>query len=122
MNVNSVLKRAQHADRNLQRWRQPQTRSVLINSRTEVNYMCAAPIYLAMKNDARVQFYFAATDDSAKIDQIYREADQDILKIGAGQAAMKRFDAYLTSDFMGQIAARIVPHTDVPRRGGQVQF
>lgn len=62
--------------------------------------MCAAPIYLAMKDDARVQFYFAATEDSAKIDQIYREADQDILKISARQAAMKRFDAYLTSDFM----------------------
>ncbi|MEJ7709172.1 MAG: hypothetical protein WKF84_04765 [Pyrinomonadaceae bacterium] len=53
---------------------------MLINSRTEVNYMCAAPIYLAMKDDARVQLYFASTEDPANIDRIYREADPDIFE------------------------------------------
>lgn len=100
MNLSPLLKVTQRLDRKWQRWRRPDVRSVLVNSRTPVNYMCAAPIYLAMKDDRRVRFYFTSTEDPKGMPEIYREADPSIQMISPQRASLMRFDAYLASDFL----------------------
>lgn len=100
MNLSSITKLARRLDRDWQRWRYPDMRRILVNARTPVNYMCAAPIYLAMKDDPRVQFYFTSTEDPAGMKRIYKEADPSIQLISPNRASLMRFDAYIASDFM----------------------
>jgi hypothetical protein len=58
-----------------------------------------APIFRAMERDPRLAFYFTQSHEPVKIDYVYREAP-DVRKIHPRLAALVRFDAYLTSDFL----------------------
>jgi CDP-glycerol glycerophosphotransferase (TagB/SpsB family) len=58
-----------------------------------------APVVRAMARDERVQFYFTASEEPARIREIYHEAPH-VRLVDPRRAALMRFDAYVASDFM----------------------
>jgi CDP-glycerol glycerophosphotransferase (TagB/SpsB family) len=59
----------------------------------------AAPVYRAMQADPRVEYYFTASEEPARISEIYHEA-RGVRLIHPRRAALIRFDVYIASDFM----------------------
>jgi CDP-Glycerol:Poly(glycerophosphate) glycerophosphotransferase len=94
-----VLNFTREADRRLAHWRSD-TRSVLINSRTAMNYSIVRPICDAMRGDRRVRFYFTSSERPTKLTEVYAEAGNDACLIHPRRAMLKRFDAYLTADLL----------------------
>ena len=80
--------------------RRPNRRNVLIDSRTAMNYVMAAPIQAAMAADPRVAFYATASEAPAEVSSIYRGALAGTRLISPQRAAAMRFDAYLTADLL----------------------
>ena len=76
------------------------TRQVLVDSRTAVNYEMVAPVVRAMAADARVRFGFTASEEPDRIAEIYRDASVNSWLVTPTRAALMKWDAYLTSDFM----------------------
>ena len=79
--------------------RRGETRRILVDSRTPVNYVMVAPIVRAMRHDARVEFLFTASEEPRRAREIYSEAPGVQIVHPLLAAAMK-FDAYIASDFM----------------------
>ena len=75
-------------------------RHILVDSRTSVNYEMVAPVVRAMADDERVRFSFMASEDPGALERIYRDAPPEARYVGPARAALSRWDAYLTSDFM----------------------
>ena len=75
-------------------------RRILVDSRTAVNYEMVAPVVRAMKDDGRVRFTFTASEEPGAAGAIYRNADPGTELMGPARAALVKWDAYLTSDFM----------------------
>src|SRR5512143_2771860 len=94
-----LLNRAREADRQLAHWHS-QARTVLVDSRTAMNYAVARPICESMRSDDRVRFYFTSSEQPAKLREVYREAGGDARLIHPRRAMLKRFDAYLTADWL----------------------
>jgi hypothetical protein len=76
------------------------TRHILVDSRTPVNYEMVGPVVRAMRGDPRVQFTFTASAEPAALERIYAGAGPTVRRISPTRAALRRWDAYLTSDFM----------------------
>lgn len=98
MSVGALLKLAQKADTRLHRWRSPERRSILVNSRTAMNYSIIAPIHRAMQADPRVTFFFTSSEDPARNAEVYREAGPSARTISPARAALMKFDVYLAAD------------------------
>jgi CDP-glycerol glycerophosphotransferase (TagB/SpsB family) len=79
--------------------RRDDRRQVLIDGRTPVNYVMVAPILRAMAGDRRVQFFFTASEEPARMRSIYAELPECAL-VHPLRAATMKFDAYVASDFM----------------------
>jgi CDP-Glycerol:Poly(glycerophosphate) glycerophosphotransferase len=75
-------------------------RSVLIDSRTAMNYVMAAPIQAALAADPRVVFYATASESPGATRTIYQGALPRTTPITPARAALMRFDAYLTADLL----------------------
>ncbi|HET7217918.1 MAG TPA: CDP-glycerol glycerophosphotransferase family protein [Vicinamibacterales bacterium] len=75
-------------------------RSVLIDSRTAMNYVMAAPVQAAMAADPRVRFYATSTEAPSKMHEIYRRALPGTTLVSPLGASLMRFDAYLTADLL----------------------
>jgi hypothetical protein len=75
-------------------------RSVLVDSRTAMNYVMAAPVQAALASDSRIQFFATSTDGATPLHDIYRNALAGTNVITPARAAFKRFDAYLTADLL----------------------
>jgi hypothetical protein len=75
-------------------------RRILVDSRTPVNYEMVAPVVRAMANDRRVEFVFTASEEPHRLHAIYRHAGAGTRLLSPRRAALARWDAYLTSDFM----------------------
>jgi len=74
-------------------------RRVLIDARTPLNFTMVAPIYRMMRSDPRVEFWFTASEEPARVAEIYHEAP-GVRLVHPRRAALMKFDAYITSDFM----------------------
>jgi hypothetical protein len=74
-------------------------RRILIDARTPVNYTIVAPVVRAIEADARIEISFTASEEPRRMAQIYREAPR-ARTIHPRLAALKKFDAYIASDFM----------------------
>jgi CDP-glycerol glycerophosphotransferase (TagB/SpsB family) len=98
MGIGSLLKFARRADERWQRWQRPQSRAVLVDSRTAMNYAIVAPLHRAMGADSRVSFYFTCSEDPQRSAEIYRDAGAEARLISPARAALMKFDAYLTAD------------------------
>lgn len=75
-------------------------RSILIDSRTAMNYVMAAPIQAALAADPRVVFYATASDSPGAVRAIYHKALPGTRVVTPARAALMRFDAYLTADLL----------------------
>jgi CDP-glycerol glycerophosphotransferase (TagB/SpsB family) len=93
-------------DRRRQRQR-GDTRRVLVDARTGVNYVMVAPVVKAMAADERVSFFFTATEEPRRLREIYSQAP-DVRLIHPRRAGLMAFDAYIASDF---IWARLLRET-----------
>jgi hypothetical protein len=101
----NVLAAARRLDTGL--GRRGHARHVLVDARTPLNFAMVAPVVSAMAADARIRFVFTASEDPGSVQRIYREAPPDTTFIGPARAALRRWDAYLTSDFMWARLARV---------------
>lgn len=75
-------------------------RRILVDGRTRVNYTMFAPVHAAMRGDDRIRFDFIASEEPSRARSIFAEAGRDARIVGPIRAAVTRYDAYLTSDFM----------------------
>ncbi len=98
MSFASLLKFVQQTDDQWHRQRNPENRTVLVDSRTPMNYAIMAPIHKAMRPDPRVTFYFTASEEPKRSAEIYREAGSEARIISPSRAALMKFNAYLTAD------------------------
>jgi CDP-glycerol glycerophosphotransferase (TagB/SpsB family) len=98
MGFGSLLKLAQQTDDKWHRWSHPESRNILVDSRTPMNYAIIAPIHRAMRADKRVTFYFTSSEDPKRNSEIYSDAGKDARTISPSRAALMKFDAYLTAD------------------------
>src|SRR5438270_7781307 len=73
---------------------------ILVDARTPVHYSMFAPVHAAMIDDDRVRFSFVASEEPARARAIFNDAGRDADIVGPARAALMRFDAYITSDFM----------------------
>ena len=105
--VSTLLRGVRRLDKRLTR--RPDRRRILVDARTPVNFTMIAPVFRAMQADPRVEFYFTATEEPARMAEIYHEAlaadgsrshTGRIRLIHPRRAAVIRFDAYIASDFM----------------------
>src|SRR6185295_17657874 len=95
--MHGVLDAIRRADRAI--GRRSGRRRVLVDARTPVNFTMVAPVYRAMQADPRGEICFTATEEPARMAEIYHEA-RGIRLIHPRRAAVTKFDAYLASDFM----------------------
>jgi hypothetical protein len=95
--VSTLLRGARGLDKRLSR--RSDRRRILVDARTPVNFTMAAPVYRAMQADPRVEYYFTASEEPARISEIYHEA-RGVRLIHPRRAALIRFDVYIASDFM----------------------
>ncbi len=80
--------------------RRSDARRVLVDSRTAMNYVMAAPVQAALARDPRIRFYATSTDATSPLEDIYRDALPGTTLMTPAAAALTRFDAYLTSDLL----------------------
>ena len=73
---------------------------ILVDGRTAVNYEMVAPVVRAMSADPRVRFSFTASEEPHRLETIYKDAPAGTRLIGPRRAALHKWGAYLTSDFM----------------------
>lgn len=92
--------------------RRSDRRRILVDSRTPVNYSMVSPVVRMMGSDPRVEFFFTASEEPARLHDIYREAPSETRLVYPKRAALMRFDAYVASDFMWQ---------PLPRGGCRIQ-
>jgi hypothetical protein len=82
------------------RWsRRDGRRRVLIDGHTPVNFTMIAPVYARLREDPRLEFYFTASHERARLREVYAHAD-GVRLIGASRARWVKFDAYVASDFV----------------------
>ena len=107
--MSTVVNKLLHGVRRLdKRWsRRDGRRRILVDARTAVNFTMVAPVFRAMQADPRIEYFFTASEEPARMAAIYHEALRGDAQAGGGirlieprRAAMVRFDAYLASDFM----------------------
>ena len=80
--------------------RSSSTRRILVDARTPVNYVIVAPVHRAMRLDPRVAFFFTASEEPARLGEIYADAPSGTRLVSPRRAALMKFDAYVASDFM----------------------
>lgn len=100
MSLKRVIRTARGIDKQLQRWRSPDRRRLLVNARTAMNYATMAPIVERMQRDGRLEFYFAASENPTLTQSIYAEAVQPFKLVTPSQASRMQFDVYLAADFL----------------------
>ena len=100
MNLKRVISTARSIDKQLQRWRSPGRRRLLVNARTAMNYATIAPIVERLQRDERLEFYFAASENPDLTESIYADAVQPFKLTTPLQASATQFDVYLASDFL----------------------
>ena len=87
-------------DKRWQRSRNAQTRQILVDARTAMNYATVAPIVEGLQKDSRIKILFTASESPDLLDQIYANACRPAHLISPSTAALMHFDAYLTADFL----------------------
>lgn len=100
MTISTLIQSARELDKKWQRTRQPESRRILVNARTAMNYATMAPIVERLRRDNRVEMYFTASESPNQCMQIYSEASKPLRFISPGLASFMRFDAYLAADFL----------------------
>jgi hypothetical protein len=99
MNRRGIIDGLRKVDRHLSR-RISNSRKVLIDAKTPMNFSVIAPVFKALHCDARIDFYFTSSSQSKGADYVFEELKSSEKIIGPRHAAIMRFDAYITADLM----------------------
>jgi hypothetical protein len=114
MTAATIMRRGATAMRHADGWlrrarltrdRQRDTKRILVDGRTPVNFTMFAPIHTALAADPRVTVLFTASEEPHRLKEIYREAS-GVQLVHPRRAALMKFDAYVASDFMWAPLAR----------------
>jgi hypothetical protein len=100
MSLKRVINAARGIDKQFQRWRSPETRRLLVNARTAMNYSTIAPIVERLQLDKRLEFYFTSSESPELTRTIYADAVQPFKLVTPLQASLIQFDVYLAADFL----------------------
>jgi len=73
---------------------------VLVDARTAMNFEMLAPVVKALAADDRIRFAGTASEEPHSLHDIYRHAPSTVQRVSARRAALTRWAAYLTSDFI----------------------
>src|SRR5437763_10609504 len=73
---------------------------ILVDARTAVHYSMFAPVHAALAGDERVRISLIASEEPDKAATIFRDAGAGADIISPARAALTKFAAYLTADFM----------------------
>ncbi len=100
MSLKRVISTARGIDKQLQRWRAPDRRRLLVNARTAMNFATTAPIVERLQRDERVEVYFTSSEDPQLLESIFAAAVPPFEFVTPRQAALMQFDVYLAADFL----------------------
>jgi hypothetical protein len=100
MSLKRVISTARGIDKQLQRWRAPDRRRLLVNARTAMNFATTAPIVERLQRDERVEVYFTSSEDPELVESIFAAAVQPFEFVTPRQASLMQFDVYLAADFL----------------------
>ena len=100
MSLKRAINAARGIDKQLQRWRSPERRRLLVNARTPMNYSTIAPIVERLQLDKRLDFYFTSSESPDLTQTIYADAVQPFKLVTPLQASLIQFDVYLAADFL----------------------
>jgi hypothetical protein len=100
MRFGRAVKWSRNVDKQLQRWREPNRRRILIDARRSMEYAMMAPVHRALATDSRITFHFMSSEDPGRVAEIYREATQPVRIVSSATAARTRYDAYLAADLL----------------------
>ncbi|MFZ0063498.1 MAG: CDP-glycerol glycerophosphotransferase family protein [Pyrinomonadaceae bacterium] len=100
MSLKRFFNTARGIDKQLQRWRSPARRRLLVNARTAMNYSTIAPIVERLQRDNRLEFYFTCSESPDLTRSIYADAVQPFKLVTPLQASLIQFDVYLAADFL----------------------
>ncbi|HEY8223965.1 MAG TPA: CDP-glycerol glycerophosphotransferase family protein [Pyrinomonadaceae bacterium] len=100
MSLRTAVNWLRGVDKRWQRNRGPEQRRILVDARTAMNYVTVAPIVERLQKDPRIALFFTASESPDLLPTIYAEARQPYQLIRPSAAALLRFDAYLTADFL----------------------
>jgi hypothetical protein len=70
--VGTLLRGIRRLDKRISR--RSDRRQILVDARTPVNFTMVAPVYRAMQADPRVEYSFTASEEPARLAEIYHEA------------------------------------------------
>ncbi len=99
MNRRGIIDGLRKVDRRLSR-RISNSRKVLIDAQTPMNFSVIAPVFKALHCDPRIDFYFTSSKESGRAEDVFDELERNEKIIGPRHAAIMRFDAYITADLM----------------------
>jgi CDP-glycerol glycerophosphotransferase (TagB/SpsB family) len=100
MSLKRFFSTARGIDKQLQRWRSPERRRLLVNARTAMNYSTLSPIVERLQRDQRLEFYFTSSESPDLARSIYADAVQPFKFVTPLQASLIQFDVYLAADFL----------------------
>jgi hypothetical protein len=87
-------------DMRVSRYREPDTRDILLDARTSMEYAMMAPVHDALAADPRVRVWLTSSERPERADAIYRQARAGATLITPRRAMTMRFDACLAADFV----------------------
>ena len=99
LSANRIVKFVRAVQNQLPRARS-RHRNILVDARTPMNYAVIRPVCDSMRDDRQVRFYFTASEQPSRANEIYRESTEDIRIITPNRAALGRFDAYIAADLL----------------------
>src|SRR5688572_21222791 len=100
MSFKRFFNTARRIDKQLQRWRSPERRRLLVNARTAMNYSTIAPIVERLQRDKRLKFYLTCSESPDLTRSIFAEAVRPFKFVTPLQASLIQFDVYLAADFL----------------------
>jgi CDP-glycerol glycerophosphotransferase (TagB/SpsB family) len=87
-------------DVRLSRYRDPETRDILLDARTSMEYAMMAPVHEALAADLRIRVWLTSSERPDRAAAIYRQARAAAHLITPRRAMAMRFDACLAADFV----------------------
>jgi hypothetical protein len=96
----SLVDALRRLDTRWQHRRSPDTRHVLLDARTAMEYAMMAPLHARMQDDARVQVWLTSSVRPGRMAEIYRDAPVDAPRLHPRRAMLMKFDVCVAADFI----------------------
>jgi hypothetical protein len=98
--MSPVVRAARVADGRWQRAVWPNSRRVLFDARTAMEYGMMAPLHRRLLGDARVSTCLVSSERPDRSAAIFRDAPPEVPVLSPRRAMVSRFDAYIAADFV----------------------